>query len=143
AVGKGAVESLDFSVGLRPIGSGAFGCDVQFGAGITPGVGPIRRSVVGQNALHNDSVFGEPRRGPLQHADRRGGFLIGADLGVGHPGVVVDDGVYERDSDLGPVAVAAFTGASGSGAGVGFAVRSAEELVPAAIGDVGELGDID
>lgn len=38
ALGHGAVEAFDLSVGLWPVGAGAFVGDAQFGAGIAPGM---------------------------------------------------------------------------------------------------------
>ena len=79
----------------------------------------------------------------MQDADRGGGLLVGADLGVGDAGVVVDDGVHERGADPGPVVLAR---AAGPGA-VARLLRSPcwrpTNAMPAAVGDVAELGDVD
>ena len=60
---QGKPKSFDFAVGLGPVGTSAFWNDVQFGAGIAPGVGLVGRSVVGQHSLHDDTVAGEPGHG--------------------------------------------------------------------------------
>lgn len=49
----------------------------------------------------------------------------------------------ERGADRWPVAVAAFTRAVSRRARVGLAVLAADEPVATAVGDVGELGDVD
>lgn len=55
--------------------------------------------------------------------------LVGQDLGVGQPGVVIDGVVHE------PIA--------SSSATVAFAVGATEDLVPAAVGDVAQPFDVD
>ncbi len=95
------MESFDFAVGLGPVGAGPLRGDVEFGAGVTPGVGAVGGSVVGEDPFDGDAMIGEPGDGSLEHTDRGGGFLVGADLGVGHAGMIVDDGVQERSSDPG------------------------------------------
>jgi hypothetical protein len=88
-------------------------------------------------------VIGEPRDGALEHADGGDRLFIGADLGVGHAGVIVDDGVQEGYSDLGPGSRAAFTGAVGRLAGIVSALLSTQKLVSATVRDVAEFGDVD
>jgi hypothetical protein len=44
----------------------------------------------------------------VQHRDRSNGGFVIVDLGVGHPRVIVDDGVHERVTQLGIVRTAAF-----------------------------------
>lgn len=85
----------------------------------------------------------KPCDSALEHADGGERLLIAADFGVGHAGMVVDDGVHECNSDLGAVSVAAFAGALGCLATVVFALLSTQEFVPTAIGDVAELSDVD
>jgi hypothetical protein len=90
------VEAFDLAVGLGSVGPGSLGLDVEVGAGVPPGVRLVGRSVVGEHAFDGDTAVGEPGDSPLQHTDGGVGLLVGADLGVGDAGVVVDDGVQER-----------------------------------------------
>jgi hypothetical protein len=57
--------------------------------------------VVGQDPFNGDATLSEPRDGTLQHTDRGGCFLVGADPGIGHAGVIIDDDVHEGYSDVG------------------------------------------
>ncbi|BAX97296.1 hypothetical protein MSTE_01980 [Mycobacteroides stephanolepidis] len=139
----GSVESFYFAVGLRPVRACALGNDVQLSARVAPGVRPVGRPVVGQDSLHGEAMLGKPCHRALQHADRGRGLFVGADLGVGNASVVVNDSAHERCSDPGVIALAAFTGAPSGHARVDLAVSLTEELVPAAVGDIGEFGDID
>jgi hypothetical protein len=88
-------------------------------------------------------VFGEPGHRASQHTNRGDRFLIGAYLGVGDPGVIVNHCVQECNSEPRLIITTTFTGAMGGLLPVVFASLSAEELVPATVGDVGELGDVD
>jgi len=137
------VESLDLPVRLRSIGAGSFVADAERGAGVGPSVCAVGGAVVGEHTLDGDASVGEPGDRSAQDADRGGGFLVGADLCVGDAGVVVDDGVQERGADQGPVVVASLTGSLRLKARVGFALLAREELMPAAVGDVAELGHVD
>jgi hypothetical protein len=65
------------------------------------------------------------------------------DLDVGQAGVVIDHGVQVGGADHGPVVLAAAAGAPSGGLGVVPALDPAEEAPAAAVGDVGELGDVD
>lgn len=67
SVGQGAVKALDLSVGLRSVGTGPFGGEAKFGARVAPGVGPVRRAVVGQVSLDRDAAAGEPGCRASQH----------------------------------------------------------------------------
>lgn len=87
AIGEGAVKAFDLAVGLGSVGPGPLGGDVQFRAGITPGVVPIGRFDVGQNAFDDDAVLSEPGHGTVQYSNCGGRFLIGTNLGVSNPGV--------------------------------------------------------
>jgi hypothetical protein len=117
--------------------------DAEVGAGVAPGEGPVAAAVVGEHSLDRDAALVEPRHRSIEHADRGGGLLIGADLGIGQAGLVIDDGVHECGADERSGVLAALAGALRRGDGVGFALLTAEELVPAAVGDVAELGDVD
>jgi hypothetical protein len=59
-VGEGAVEPLDFPVGLGPVGAGALVGDVQVLAGRGPDPGAVAGAVVGQDALDGDAGGGVP-----------------------------------------------------------------------------------
>ncbi|RLK09719.1 DNA-binding SARP family transcriptional activator [Micromonospora sp. M71_S20] len=84
-VGQGSVEAFDLAVGLGPVGAGLLGGDAEFGAGIAPGVGLVGGAVVGQHPLDDHTAGSEPGDRAAQCADGGGGFLVVADLGVGHP----------------------------------------------------------
>ena len=87
------MEPLDLPVGLWAVGAGPLVSDVEHGAGVSPGVGTIGRSVVGEDPFDGDAVVSEPCDGAFEHADRGDCLLVRADLDVGDAGVVVDDGV--------------------------------------------------
>ena len=57
--------------------------------------------------------------------------------------MIVNHCVQERRSDLGPIIIAAFTGAVGGAPGVAFALLPTQKSMPTAVGDVGELRDVD
>lgn len=140
------MESLNFAVGLRAVGTCPLRGDSQFGAGFTPRVGNVGRPVVGQHPLDSDPAFGEPGHRALQQTDCRDRFFVGANLGVSDPGVIVNDSVHERRSSPGaPIlgVVASIPGAAGHQYRVVLTLLSAHELVTTAVGDVAELGDID
>lgn len=92
----------------------------KFSACPAPGVGLVCRPVVGEDSFDDDATLGEPGDGALKYADGAQRLLIGADFGVGHAGVIVDDVVYERYSDPGSAFVAVFPGAEGGLAGIVF-----------------------
>ena len=75
-------------------------CDAESGARVSPGVGLVGGSVVGENALDGDSVVSEPGNGAFEYSDGGDSPLIGADLEVGDEGLVVDDGVEEGGAPL-------------------------------------------
>src|SRR3954453_8786709 len=95
-----------------------------------PQLGPVARPVVGQHPLHGDAMRGEELLRPPPKG--RGGLLalIGQDLGVGQPGVVID-GVVQVG-----VPGAALPGVAPSG-------LAALEPPPAAGRDPTELLDVD
>src|SRR5215468_10150681 len=92
-VGEGAVVALDFAVGLGPVGAGALVGDAQVVAGGGPVSGSVAGAVVAEDALDGDPGGGVP--GVRAAQERGGGFLalVGQDLGVGQPGVIVERGV--------------------------------------------------
>jgi len=137
------METFDLAVGLRPVGPGPFRCDAKVCAGIAPGEGSVAAAVVGQDAFNAHAALGEPGDGVVQDVDGGVGLLISADLCVGDSGVVIDDGVHERGADDGPVVPAARTGASGGCLPVVSSLDSADEAMPATVGDAAEFGDVD
>jgi len=125
--GEGAVEALDLPVGLEPVGPGEFVLDVAEGVVEEPR--PVAGPVVGHHPQHGHAVGGVERVGALPEAS--GGFflLIGEDLRVDDPGLVVDGGVQEGMTD--------------AGAPVSLAGLAAEGTVPAAVGDAAEFLHVD
>ncbi len=123
-LGQGAVEAFHLAVGLRPPRAGVVRADAQPGAGGAPGGLGVGPGVVGQHPLHGHPVGGEPGHRAGEEACAGAGFLIGEDLGVGQPGVIVEGGVDEGVAV--PVTVLA-------------ALGPAQHPVPAAVGDSGEL----
>jgi hypothetical protein len=88
-----------------------------------------------------DAAVCEPGDCALEDTDSGGCLLVAADLDVGDSGVVVDDGVQERGS--GPRFPVCTSKQPWSGSLVPQALLSADEPVPATVGDVAELGDVD
>ena len=80
AVGEGPMKSFDLPVGLWPVGAGPFVLDVQFGAGVTPGMGAVAGAVVRQHPFDDDTSISEPGNCAVQGADRGDGLLVVADL---------------------------------------------------------------
>jgi len=119
------VESFDFAVGLWPIRAGALRGDVQFGAGVAPGVGHVGRPVVRQDSFDGDATLSEPRHRAAQDTDCGDGFLVGLNLGVGHPGMIVNDCVQECNSDPGSPIPRAFAGSMRGPLSVASAVLAA------------------
>lgn len=117
------MEALDLSVGLRPVGPGEFVLDVAEGVVEEPG--PVAGSVVGHHTQHGDAVGGVEHVGALPEPG--GGFLllVGQDLGIDQPGVVVDRGVQE--------------GMANSGTPVSFVGLPTAGAVTAAVGDAAEF----
>jgi hypothetical protein len=56
-------------------------------------------AVVGQDLLDDHAAGGEPGLGPGQEPGGSLAGLIGVDLGIGQPGVVIDGGVDEPMTD--------------------------------------------
>src|ERR1700752_3860953 len=70
---QGAVEPLDFSVGLGPVGADALVGDPGGGQGVAPGERPVARAVVGHDPLDDDSGGGVKGAGAVPERD--GGVL--------------------------------------------------------------------
>ncbi|VXC53820.1 conserved hypothetical protein [Aeromicrobium sp. 9AM] len=138
------MESLDFPVGLGSVGPGSFVGDAELGAGVSPGVGAVAASVVGQDAFDGDAMVGEPFDGAMEHSDRGVGLLIGADLDVGDARVVIDHGVHERSADHRFICSASrSSGAHDRRHAVPVSLLFADVAPPTTVRDVAELGDID
>lgn len=113
---------------------------------VAPGVELVGRPVAGEDPFHDDATLGEPRRGSAWHADRRNSFLVGTDFGVGHARVIVNSIVQIcicHSRTVAVRAIAALAGAFDGLSGVALALVAAQEPVAAAVGDVGELGDVE
>ncbi|GAB3248132.1 hypothetical protein GCM10027448_11320 [Nocardioides dilutus] len=106
-------------------------------------MGHVGAAVVGEDFLDRHSSFGEPGDCAVEHGDRGDGEFVVMDLGIGDPGVVVDDRVHERSPDLGLAAGVLRAGAVTGGLPVPVALLFAGEAPAAAIGDVAELLDVD
>ena len=117
-LGRGQTEPVqrrvqvftDLAVGLGPVGPSSLVSNLQLSAGIAPRVGLVAGAVVGQDAFDGDPAHREPTHCAAQDPDGgRGGFVV-VDLGVGNPGVVIDDGVDKRVAQHIAVRAAAATG---------------------------------
>src|SRR5688500_9931246 len=71
-VGQGAVESFDFSVGLRAVGADAGVHDAELGAQRGPGVALVARPAVGEKPLDGDATVGEV---PVRSGQEGGALL--------------------------------------------------------------------
>src|SRR5699024_8626532 len=143
AVAHRAVEAFELAVGLGPVGSGSLVLDAQVSACISPSPGAVARAIVGENPLDHDASFSEPLRGPAQDPDRCRGLLVSTDLRIGDPGVVIDHRVDVGGADPGTVVLPALARAVRCRSGVQAALLATDEPVPATIGDIAELGDVD
>src|SRR5699024_1860738 len=132
-VEHGAVVAFDFAVGLGPVGAGAFVLDLLT-EGVFEGVGAVAGAVVGHHAFDGDPAGFEVGVGSGPEAG--GGFfaLIGQDLGVGQPGVVID-GVVQVHVARAPVGLCAGL--------VAVASSASEDLVASAVGDASLFLDVD
>lgn len=101
AITQSAVETLDLAVGLGSVGSGPLGLDAQVIARISPISGAVARTVVGQDPFDHHASIGEPCCGSAEDADRGLSLLVSTDLRIGHPGVVIDDGMDVGRADPG------------------------------------------
>jgi hypothetical protein len=131
------VEAFSLAVGLRPVGPGALGRDAQCGAGAGPVAAAVAAAVVGEHPAGGHAAGGEPGARPAQHAGGGRAGLVVADLGVGHPAVVIEHDVDEGMSHQ-RVAMAA-AGSPAIGGAVGLALLMAEEAPATTGGDVAQL----
>lgn len=114
AVDQRAVEPRALAVGLGPVGPGPFVCDVRLWARVPPGLGQVAGAVVRQDMRSTVT----PRSANQATARWRtlvavSGLLVGADLGVRDPEVVVYDGVQVADTGSGFTSVVPLAGAFG------------------------------
>lgn len=135
------MEAFDLAVGLGPVGAGLSWGDAELFAGIAPGVGFLGRAVVGEDPLDPDAAGLEPGHCPAENPDRGDGFLVVMDLGVGDPGVVIDDAVNERGPDLGLTVFRSWF--AWCGGTIPVALRASNVSPAAGVGDVSELFDVD
>jgi hypothetical protein len=70
--------------------------DLQLGTRVAPGTGFVAAAIVCQHTLHVDASCAKPAHRALQDADGNVGGFVVVDLGIGHPRVVIDDGMDER-----------------------------------------------
>jgi hypothetical protein len=92
-VGQGAVEPLHFAVGLGPVGPGSPRGDAELVARERPQFRAVAGAVVADDALDGDAVAGVPGVRAVQERGCGVFALVGQDLCVGEPGVVVQGGV--------------------------------------------------
>jgi len=141
AGGQGAVEAFDLAVGLGSIGPCAFGSDTELEAGCCPAAAAVAGTVVRQHSFDAHAAGGEPVDRMTQDGDGGGRGLVVVDLGVGQPGVVIQDGVDVGGADQRAVILVP-AGADRSGP-VAFALGSAQVAPTPTVGDVAELLHID
>mgnify|MGYP006979328955 CR=1 FL=1 len=84
------MEAFDLAVGLWPVWTGAFGCDLECVQAVAPGVALVAGAVVGDDPLGVDTDRLVPGRSSSPEPGRSGGLLIGEDLRVRNAGAVVD-----------------------------------------------------
>lgn len=63
------MEAFDFAVGLGPVWPGPLVVNVEFSAGVTPGVGTVGAAVVGEQPRDRDPAIGEPGDTAPQQAE--------------------------------------------------------------------------
>src|SRR5271154_1189549 len=90
---EGAVKSLHFAVGLRPIGPAVTVLDVS--EGLVEELAAVTETVVGEHPLDDDALRFEPGLGSCPEGGGGRSLLVGQDLGVGQSAVVVEGGVKE------------------------------------------------
>ena len=62
----------------------------------------IAERVIGHHPLDAaDSVIGKKLGGPLQECRAGAALLVREDLGIGQPGVIIDQGMHEVETDPG------------------------------------------
>jgi hypothetical protein len=104
--GEGGVEPLRLAVGLRPVGAGALVGDSDASQHLAEQPRAVAVAVVGEDLRNPDAELGVERQRLLGEAGHGRGALVGVDLQVGHPGVVVDRHMQVVVADPGPVASA-------------------------------------
>jgi hypothetical protein len=80
--------------GLGPVRAGEALDRTQLGHhGLDLAAVAVGEGVVSQHPLDGDVVGGEEAAGPAQESCAGGATLVGQDLGIGQPGVVIDGGM--------------------------------------------------
>ncbi len=85
--------------GPRRVGSRALVADVEAPQGLGVALGFEGWPVVGHDALDTDTVAAEEPQGVEEEGEAGGPGLVGQDLGVGQPRMVVDGQVQELPAD--------------------------------------------
>src|SRR5699024_3168799 len=93
-LGQGAVEAFDFAVGLGLVRSGVAMLD-GLAESVIEQPRPVTGAIVGHDCGHGDTRLGEEGVGALPEAGGSFLTLIGQDLGIGQPRVVID-GVMQK-----------------------------------------------
>jgi len=88
--------------------------DMQLSAGSAPGVRAVAGAIVGDDAFDGDSAGTKPAHGSDQHPNGGISCFVVMDFGVGHPGVIVDDGVHEPVPEVGVALATAFDARGGA-----------------------------
>jgi len=119
---------------LGPVAFGEPGLGAQVGQGLAPGVAaPVGQGVVGHDPFDGrDAEGGEGLRGAAEEPGAGVGLLVGVDLGVGQPGVVVDGAVHVVVADSG-----------GGAAGAASVAVAAVDAPAAAVAEPAEFLDVD
>jgi hypothetical protein len=128
-------EALGLAVGLRRVGPGALMADVQASQCLGVASGFEGGPVVGHDALDPDAVAAEEAQGVDEEGEAGAALLVGVDLGIGQPGVVVDGQVQVLPAD------AAARTLAGAIAGDAVAdAREATELLDVDVDQLARLG---
>lgn len=91
---RGLDEAFGFAVGLRGVGPGAQMTQAEFVARFAEGGRLVATAVVGHHALHADPEARVAGDGGFEEGDGTFLFLVGPDLRVGDPRVIVDAHVH-------------------------------------------------
>lgn len=135
------MEAFDLPVGLRPVGARFPDFDSELGAGIAPEVGFVGGAVIGKDSFDHDAASRKPGHCPSKNVDRGGSGFVTVDLGIGDPGMVVDDGVNEAGPDK--QAALVVRGTSSRGPDVPVALLASDESVTPAVWDLRDLLHVD
>lgn len=87
------VISLDFAVGLWPVGARELRCCSEVFERGPPELGSVAGSVVGDDAFDGDAELVEELVGAVPETDGGDGLFVRMDLGVDDSGAVIERGV--------------------------------------------------